>query len=206
MMAWKKSGTKTVRSKAEKATLTVTKRASVRREERCAATPETLAKLRPWTMQELLRRGPDDGGLSSEQFEAAVAIAEAFRFITGLVGFKPLDLGRIGVGGGGVGSAGERRIAIYRAWGNSVQGIDPDAHLEPSARERAMRIECARLAGLSVRPHIIVEWIEDERPIDSHAVALIARACTRWRDIADRHDAERSRQKRREEIAAGVAC
>ncbi len=38
------------------------KRKCVNRAERVQATPETLAKLKPWPMQDLLRKGREDGG------------------------------------------------------------------------------------------------------------------------------------------------
>ena len=103
---------------AKKKRKTKAKRAKVDRAERVAATPETLKKLKPWPMQDLLRRGPEDGGLSSEQFEASLQIVEAFNVITRGLGFKPVDLGRVGHGSSDIGPRQARLWNIYVEWGN----------------------------------------------------------------------------------------
>lgn len=144
------------------------KRQTVKREERCAATAETIAKLRPWPMQDLLRRGPHAGGLDSQQFESALLIVEAFDVITRGLGFKPIDLGAIGGGGSGeMGPRDERLWMIYIAWANEFQ----------------RRAKC--------RPHVVVGWVKDERPIDPGAAPLIAKAADMWDRAAGDYDRAR---------------
>lgn len=155
------------------------RRVPVQREERVGPTPETAAKLKPWPMNELVAAGE----LSTAQYETAIQIVQAFKFISSTVGFKPLDLGKIGGGHGEIGAAGERKFAVYKRWGNSVQGfVPPDAPLPT-----AMRI---RMESLSVRPHVIVEMIEDERPIHSNMLQTLSIAITRWQEIALEYDKE----------------
>lgn len=134
------------------------------RSERVAATPETLAKLKPWPMQDLLRKGPDDGGLSSGEFEAALQIVEAFKIITHGLGYKPTDLGRVGLGGGELGPRSCRLWNVYVEWGNAFQ-------------RRAL-----------VAPHVIAEMVEDERPIDAGAVWLVAMAGDMWDRACSNYD------------------
>lgn len=145
------------------------KRQGVRRSERVQATPETLAKLKPWPMQDLLRKGPEDGGLSSDQFEAALQIVEACKVITQGLGFRPLDLTRVGHGNGEIGPRACRLWNVYVEWGNAYQ-------------RRAL-----------ISPHVIVQMVEDDRPIDAGAVWLVALAADMWAQAARDHD----RQQRR---------
>ena len=155
---------------AKKKRKTKAKRAKVDRAERVGPTPETVAKLRPWRMQQLLERGPDQGGIDAQAFEAAVDIAESFRLITAVVGFKPLDLGRIGVGNGGMGARGERASRVYIAWGNELK------------------------RRLHVRPHIVVEWIEDERALnDAGSINLLNRSLNLWIATVEADGAHRRR-------------
>jgi hypothetical protein len=140
------------------------KRKSVDRSERVAATPETLAKLKPWPMQDLLRKGPDDGGISSGQFEAALQIVEAFKVVTHALGFKPIDLAKVGHGASDLGSRGCRLWNIYIEWGNAFQ-------------RRAL-----------LAPHVIVEMVEDGRPIGAGAVWLVAMAADMWDRACSNYD------------------
>lgn len=156
------------------------KRKPVDREERHAATPETLAKLRPWPMQDLLRKGPDDGGIDSRQFEACLQIVEAFKVITHGLGFKPLDLARVGHGESDLGAHGCRLWNIYVAWGNAYQ-------------RRAL-----------VSPHVIVDMVEDGRPIGAGAVWLVALAGDMWDKACSNHDREQKADRGRNHALAAV--
>lgn len=147
------------------------KRKAVNRAERVAATPETLAKLKPWPMQDLLRLGPENNGISSGQFEAALKIVEAFKIITHGIGFKPLDLARVGHGSGELGAGACRLWNIYIEWGNAFQ----------------------RRAQLA--PHTIVEMVEDDRPIGAGAVWLVALAADMWDRAAGDYDKEQRAER-----------
>lgn len=160
------------------------KRHVVKAAERVGPTPETAAKLKPWPMRQLYEANK----ISMNQYEAAQEIVTAFKFIAQQVGFKPLDLGKIGAAHGEIGAYGERCFAVYKRWGNSVQGfVPPDA----SAAE-AQRIKAA---ALNVRPHLIVELIEDERPIHSGMLKTLCSAINRWDDFADEYDREKQAEK-----------
>jgi hypothetical protein len=147
------------------------KRQAVRRVERVQATPETLAKLKPWPMQDLLRKGPEDGGLSSDQFEAALQIVEACKIITQGLGFRPLDLSRVGHGTGEFGARACRLWNIYVDWGNAFQ-------------RRSL-----------ISPHTIVQMVEDDRPIDAGAVWLIGLAADMWDDSKRQYDRAENQQR-----------
>lgn len=153
------------------------KRKAVDRSERVAATPETIAKLKPWPMQDLLRKGPEDGGLSSDQFEAALQIVEAFKIITHNLGFKPVDLGRVGHGASEMGPRACRMWNVYVEWGNAFQ-------------RRAL-----------VAPHVIVAMVEDDRPIGAGAVWLVAMAANMWDRACSDYD---KRQRAERERIVGV--
>ncbi len=140
------------------------KRQSVRRTERVQATPETLAKLKPWPMQDLLRKGPENGGLSSNQFEAALQIVESMQGHHARLGLQALDLTRVGHGNGELGTRACRLWNIYVEWGNAYQ-------------RRAL-----------ISPHVIVQMVEDERPIDAGAVWLVALAGDMWDEAKSQYD------------------
>lgn len=131
-------------------------------------TPETLAKLKPWPFQVMLR----DERISVDQFEAGVEIVEAFHLITGAVGYKPVDLERVGIGRGDFGSRAERLARLYVTWGNEFQ-------------RRHM-----------VGPHIVVAWVEDERAIHPADVPLLCHALNLWQKTAE-EIARAERQKDR---------
>lgn len=179
-------------------TIPVGHRRVVRREERVGPTPETLAKLRPWPINYLVA----EERLSVDYFEASIEICQAFKFITRIVGYKPLDLERIAGGHGGIGERGERIFEVYRRWGNAVQGIDPKAALlldDDTARVRRQSLAAAAAllyARHRVRPHEIVEMIEDDGRcwLDAE-VALLNQACGLWRRMQEVYDGERQAER-----------
>jgi hypothetical protein len=144
--------------------------------ERTAPPPEAAQHARPWPMQELLARGPEAGGLTSQQFEAALLIVEAFHVITRGIGHKPIDLARVGHGTGEMGARAARLWAVYVAWGNEFQR----RHLLP--------------------PYVVVDWVEDARPIYPATVVMIAKAADLWDRVASDHD--RVQRVARVEVAA----
>ncbi len=171
----------------------------VNREERIGPTPETAAKLQPWAWRELQQVGT----ISVQQFEAGQQIVKAYSFITGLVGFKPTDLGHIGSTHGTIGQRGERTIAIYVRWGNGIQGIDP------TAPHDIRKIEEARRRSLGIRPHVVYEFIvqqdENRRAIGYDIVPVLAKACTRWIETSEDYDREHSVEKERHTIMTAGA-
>lgn len=130
----------------------------VRREERVGPTPETLAKLRPCVLKTLAASYVDGlPMLENDEVEAGYRVAQAYRIVTGLVGYRPIDLAKIAPSAGGLNDRGERLARVYVAWGNRCQPI------------------------LGIRPHVVVEMIEQERGIGGHAgVRLLARALRLW--------------------------
>jgi len=152
------------------------RRIRVNRAERVKPTPETLAKLRPWTMAELLRLGPEAGGIDPNQHEAGVEIVDAFKALTKELGFRPLDLERVGRGTVEMGLRELRLATIYLAWASAYQ-------------RRFM-----------VRPHVVVEWIEDERRIDVGAVPLLRSGLNLWGSIRADVDRAQSAQRQRHTI------
>ena len=152
------------------------RRSRVNRAERVKPTPETLAKLRPWTMAELLRLGPEAGGIDPNQHEAGVEIVVAFKALTKELGFRPLDLERVGRGTVEMGSRELRLATIYLAWASRYQ------------------------RRFLVRPHVVVEWIEDERRLDVGALPLLRGALNLWGTIRSDVDRAKSAQRQRHTI------
>lgn len=134
------------------------RREAVRREERVGPTPETVAKLRPCVLKTLAASFRDGlPMLTNDEVEAGYRIAEAFHIITGLVGVRPLDLGKIAPSTGGLNDRGERLARIYVAWGNQCMPV------------------------LHVRPHVIVEMIEHDRGLGGQdGVRLLAKGLRLW--------------------------
>jgi hypothetical protein len=136
------------------------------RTDRVQATPETLAKLKPWPMQELLAKGRHGGGLESDQFEAALQIVEAFGVISHGLGYKPTDLSRVGHGTGDISPRQCRLWNIYVAWGNEY------------------------LRRTRIRPHVVVDLVEDSRAMDPAGVRLVVLAAAIWDRVASNYDRE----------------
>jgi hypothetical protein len=147
------------------------KRARVERSERVKPTAETLAKLRPWTMAELLRLGPEAGGIDPSQHEAAIEIVDAFKALTKELGYRPLQLERLGRGSIGMGARDLRLATIYLVWASMFE-------------RRFMR-----------RSHIVVEWIEDERHIDVDAMPLLRGALNLWDAVRSNTDRATAKQR-----------
>lgn len=148
------------------------RRANVMRIERVDPTPETLAKLRPWTMAELLKLGPEGGGIDPNQHEAGVEIVDAYRALTKELGYRPLDLQRVGRGTVEMGPRELRLATIYLAWASKFE-------------RRFMR-----------RAPIVICWIEDELPISVVDMPMLKGALNLWEAI--RSDVDRAVSTKRE--------
>jgi hypothetical protein len=146
-------------------------RRAVNRGDRVKPTPETLAKLRPWTLRQLLIAGPDDGGIDADELTAADEIVAAFRVITVELGYRPLIFDRVSRAVSGMSPKAERLATIYLAWATAFQRLT----------------HC--------RPHVVVEWIEDQRTIDSGAVSLLRRGLALWDRMRSEHDRARRAQR-----------
>ena len=145
------------------------KRKPVNRGDRVEATPETIAKLRPCPLKAMLHIGT----MQPDQYEAALQISAAFGFITRHVGYRPMDLGRIGIGHGEMGGSAERATAIYIAWGSETY------------------------RRLKVRPHVFVDLIDGLRPLGLSTGRLLVKACRLWiRSSSDYDHAKRAERGR----------
>jgi hypothetical protein len=137
-------------------------------------------KKRPWSMQELLRLGPDKGGIDADQFEAGIQVVEARRALTiGLdypnaVSLEPRP------DGGAQGEASPRDVrlvTVYLAWGV----------------ELGLR--------LGVRAHDVAGWVNgDDRP---PAILLLTRALDLWDRVRDDHDRAARADRAPRRAAAG---
>jgi hypothetical protein len=148
------------------------RRANVVRAERVEPTPETLAKLRPWTMAELLKLGPEAGGIDPNQHEAGVEIVEAYKALTKELGYRPLDLQRVGRGTVEMGPRELRLATIYLAWASKFE-------------RRFMR-----------RAPMVVCWIEDELPVGLAEMPMLRGALNLWEAI--RADVDKAMSTKRE--------
>ena len=128
----------------------------VNTEERVAATPETLAKARGCIVNRLFQSKDVTFRIDSQQYEAAWEIMEAFEVITGVLGYRPLDLSPIERGRGSMGRKAVRLWDQYVRWGNDL------------IRRR------------NIRPHVVVEWLKMERQFDREAIGLLRGALDDW--------------------------
>ena len=153
------------------------KRRAVDRAERHPATPETLAKIRPDLLDQLLRQGPENGGIDNQQFEALWAIRDAAHIVGRGLGYQAVDIGNVGHGNGEMSDADSRRWDIYTAWGRDF----------------------AHLTGLS--PSVIRDWVDRDRIIrpadDLRYLVLAAKLWGRHASTYDkRREAEANAQNR----------
>lgn len=118
------------------------------------------------------------GRMEHDAYEAALEISEAFDIVTRAVGYRPLDLGRIGVGHGECGARANRLIALYVAWGNEM------------------------IRRLGIRPHVVVEWIDMERMLTLGAEPLLVKACDLWIKAAEDYARAKRAETQLDKIAA----
>lgn len=131
----------------------------VNRAERVQATPETVAKARGCVIDRLFKLGETDAksGLDPMQHEAAWEILEAFKVMTGFLGYRPIDLSRGDRGHAEMGPKALRLWSQYVRWGNAL------------------------VQRRHVRPHVVVEWLLMERTLDPGAVPVLKGALNDWR-------------------------
>jgi len=118
------------------------------------------AKKRPWIMQTLLHRGPDDLGTTAEQHEAAIEIVEAFAALTRVCAFRSAAMGALRGGYSGwandLGARQVRLVAIYLSW---AQELFRRCHL---------------------RGPVVVEWVSMERALGCSHIPLLVRSLDLW--------------------------
>lgn len=142
------------------------------------------AKKRPWPMQELLRLGPEKGGIDAEQFEAGVEVAEAHHALTRTLGYRsnadyerPYDRIETQHGLADLNPRDLRLVTVYLAWG----------------RELTDR--------LGVKAHQVVTWVNGDSP--PPALLMLTRALDLWGQARDDHD--RAAKARRETVSPSLA-
>jgi hypothetical protein len=144
-------------------------RRSVRRSERVKPSALAEAKKRAWPMQALLERGRENVGIDADQFECAVEIVDAFKAITRALGFRPVVLNSIARTAVEMSPRDERLASTYLLWGTDL------------------------VKRFLLRPHVVVEWIEDERAFGDDAVPTLSKALDLW----DKHRTDYGRTLRR---------
>ena len=137
------------------------RRRAVDRTERGKPSPLAEAKKRPWTMMVLLDRGPEAQGISAEQFEAGIDIADAFEALTRALGYR---------------AASPEAVLVHRGW---------DRFLSMSPREaRMISIYLAWAPELQrrlrLRGHVVMEWVQDERCLAPADLPRFVRALDLW--------------------------
>jgi hypothetical protein len=137
------------------------RRRAVDRTERVKPSPLAEAKKRPWTMMVLLDRGPGAQGISPEQFEAGIEVADAFEALTRMLGYR---------------AASPEAVVAHRGW---------DRFLSMSAREaRMIAIYLAWAPELQrrlrLRGHVVMEWVQDERSLTAADLPKFIRALDLW--------------------------
>jgi hypothetical protein len=137
------------------------RRRTVDRTERVKPSPLAEAKKRPWTMMVLLDRGPEAQGITAEQFEAGIDVAEAYEALTRMLGYR---------------AASPEAVVAHRGW---------DRFLSMSAREaRMIAIYLAWAPELQrrlrLRGHVVMEWVQDERSLTAADLPKFIRALDLW--------------------------
>jgi len=137
------------------------KRRAVDRTERVKPSALAEAKKRPWIMQTLLQRGPEQLGTTAEQHEAGIEIAEAFTALTRSVGWRNGQLNGLNITSTAtaldtLSPRDERLITVYQRW----------------ASELILRFR--------LRAAVVVEWITNERELHCSGVPHLVHALDLW--------------------------
>lgn len=150
------------------------KREAVRRAERVAATPETLAKLRPCPLKAMLERGE----MEHEQYEAALQIWDAHDTLV-------------------------RHLKVSPKWmierSDKSTSEDP-----VSLRDHLVMIYIVWSGDIAQRYHLvadhIVEWIDDSDParriVNEAQKLMLVKACDTWIAVSDTYHARRRAERR----------
>lgn len=147
------------------------KRKAVDRTERHPATPETMAKLQPDMLDQLLRQGPGAGGIDNQQFEALWAIRDAAHIVGRGLGYQAVDIGNVGHGNGEMSDSDSRRWDIYNAWAKDF----------------------AHMTALS--PSIVRDWVDRDRIIRPEDLRYLVFAAKLWSRHASDYDRERESER-----------
>jgi hypothetical protein len=140
----------------------------VAKAERVKPSAMAEAKKQPWAMQELLRLGPEKGGIDAEQFESGVEAAEAHHALTRTLSYRSnSDYERpYGVdtqhGLADLGPRDLRLVTVYLAWGHELTD------------------------RIGVKAHQVVGWVNGDRT--PPALLLLTRALDLWAQVRDDHD------------------
>jgi hypothetical protein len=136
------------------------RRKPVDRSERVKPSALAEAKKRPWIMQQLLQRGPDNDGTTAEQHEAAIEIVDGFTALTRIVSMRGAspDRGLIGTDAthADFGPRALRLVSIYLRWATEL------------------------LQRHHLRGFVVVEWINMERALGCSHIPLLVRALDLW--------------------------
>jgi hypothetical protein len=163
------------------------KRKAVSRTERVAATPETLAKLRPCPLKAMLHLGatmPEHpAGMQPDQYEAALQIWDAHDALVKGLKAGAVDVDKIANAHGGLSEGKARLVAIYLQWAGEL----PKRYYLTSG--------------------IVLGWINDDAPhermTNDAQRRMLTRACDHWINVKQTHDrAARVERSPRDLVAA----
>lgn len=156
------------------------KREAVLRAERVGPTPETMAKLRPCPLRDMLHRGADPndpGGMQPDQYEAALEIWDAHDCLVKRSKAGTLDMEKVARAHGDIGDRMDHAIAVYLRWG----------------RELPHRFY--------LTSDIVMGWIDDHDPskrlINDNQRRMLVRACDLWRKVQEDYEKERRGERER---------
>ncbi|MFO1080844.1 MAG: hypothetical protein U1E23_09490 [Reyranellaceae bacterium] len=146
----------------------------VDRSPRVGPTPETLDKLQPDGLLELLVRGPDDGGIDPAAHEALLEIEATFRIIERIVGASgPTWIGdRTGVGDAPISDGAARWWAIWNLWATELFRVTA----------------ISRGRGRGVLGLQVAVIVESRKRVDGDAVAILRQAADLWQDTRRAYD------------------
>ena len=156
------------------------KRANLNRAERVAATPETLAKLRPCPLKAMLHQGNEDpdnaAGMQPQQYEAALEIWDAH----------------------------DALVRHIKAKGSDFNERCDKAHLNASTRMDflvSVYLDWSRtlMRRYILQASVVVGWIDDSEPAARMANdtqrRMLVKACDTWIDvIGEARKAERTQR------------
>lgn len=161
-----------LRSGTRQIPLQPARRPNVSRVERVAATPETLAKLRPCPLKAMLHRGATDphdpAGMQPDQYEAALQIWDANDALVKGLKAGAVDVDKIANAHGGLSEGKARMVQVYLQWASELAG------------------------RFYLTSSIVLGWINDDAPNErmSNDVQrrMLTRACDHWIKVKQEHD------------------
>lgn len=156
------------------------RRQNVNRAERVAATPETLAKLRPCPLKAMLHQGALDprhpAGMQPDQYEAALQIWDAHDALVKGLKAGAVDVDKIANAHGGISDRKAYLIGIYLDWAGQLP------------------------QKLYLTSAIVLGWINDDAPhermTNDNQRRMLTVACDLWNGIKRDHDRAASVDRR----------